>query len=222
MDELCPAVITAYLRSLLPERDTLLFSLEREASESDTYAPIIEPEVAQLLRLLVRLVRPRRVLELGSAIGYSAIVMAREMQGGELITVERYDKAFERTLVNVRKSGLSHIIRPLCEEAESVLSWIDGPFDLIFLDSAKGQYLAFLEDLKRLLAPGGLLISDDVLYKGEVAGASPMEKRKATLVSRLHAYLTALRDAPELLTSVLPIGNGVALSYKKPAETGND
>ncbi len=217
MDALISPFLTKYLQSLLPLRDALLSDLEREAAESDTYAPIIGPEVAQLLRLLVRLVRPHRVLELGSAIGYSAIVMAREMQGGELITVERYDKAFERTLKNIDRAGLSHIIRPLCEEAETVLSWIDGPFDLIFLDCAKGQYLSFLPALKRLLSDGGLLISDDVLYKGEVSGCVPTEKRKATLVARLDLYLSALYAAPELETTVLPLGDGVALSQKRPA-----
>lgn len=219
MDELISPSLTKYLQALLPMRDALLSELEREAALDATYAPIIGPEVAQLLRFLVRLVRPRRVLELGSAIGYSAIVMAREMEGGELITVERYDKAFERTLENVRRAGLTHIIRPLFEEAETVLSWIDGPFDLIFLDCAKGQYLSYLPALRGLLSEGGVLISDDVLYKGEVAGIRATEKRKATLVARLDAYLTALFSVPELQTTVLPIGDGVALSYKMNGRT---
>lgn len=203
-----------YLRSLVPERDSFLASLEKEAENTLTYAPIIEPEVANLLTFLIKLCRPKRILELGSAIGYSAIVMARAMEDGELITVERYDKMYERTINNVKKANLSHIIKPVFDEAYNALSWLDGPFDMIFLDAAKGQYLEFLPDCLRLLSDGGLLISDDVLYKGEVSSQEETEKRKATLVNRLNLYLEHISNSPLLSTTVLPIGNGVALSVK--------
>ncbi len=203
-----------YLRSLVPERDSFLASLEKEAENTLTYAPIIEPEVANLLTFLIKLCRPKRILELGSAIGYSAIVMARAMEDGELITVERYDKMYERTINNVKKANLSHIIKPVFDEAYNALSWLDGPFDMIFLDAAKGQYLEFLPDCLRLLSDGGLLVSDDVLYKGEVSSQEETEKRKVTLVNRLNLYLEHISNTPTLSTTILPIGNGVALSVK--------
>lgn len=215
MEKIVPEYIEEYLRSLLPERDSFLSELEREAADTETYAPIIEPEVAQLLTTLIKIKRPKRILELGTAVGYSSIVMARAMDGGEIITVERYDKMYERAISNIKKAGLSHIIRPVFDEAANALSWLDPGFDMIFSDAAKGQYLEFLPDFLRLLNPGGILISDDVLYKGEVTDFVDTEKRKVTIVKRLKDYLKVISDCPYLTTSVLPIGNGVAISYKE-------
>ncbi len=215
MEKIVPTYLEEYLRSLLPERDAFLSSLEKEAADTETYAPIIEPEVANLLRVLIRITKPKRILELGTAIGYSSICMAKAMEEGEIITVERYSAAYERAVSNIKKAGLSHIIKPVLEEASSVLNWLDPPFDMIFLDAAKGQYLEFLPDSLRLLKKGGLLISDDVLYKGEVTDAVSTEKRKVTLVNRLGKYLEYISDSKELSTTVLPIGNGVAISVKE-------
>lgn len=207
--------IEPYLRSLLPERDELLSALEREAADTATYAPIIVPEIAQLLRVLCRLVRPRRILELGTAIGYSAIVMAEASPDAEVITVERYDAMYERALANIRRAGLEKRVRPVLDEVANALSWLEGPFDLIFLDAAKGQYGAFFPDCLRLLSPHGVIVSDDVLYKGEVSGDADIEKRKETLVERLDTFLCDISRRDDLLTAVLPIGSGVALTVPK-------
>ena len=215
MDKIVPEYMEEYLRCLLPERDAFLSSLEKEAADTETYAPIIEPEVANLLTVLIKITKPKRILELGTAIGYSSIVMARAMGEGELITVERYAVAYERAVSNIKKAGLSHIIKPVLEEASSVLNWIDPPFDMIFMDAAKGQYQDWLPDCLRLLKKGGILISDDVLYKGEVTDAVSTEKRKVTLVNRLNKYLEHISDAEGLSTTVIPIGNGVAITLKE-------
>lgn len=215
MEKIVHPYVEEYLRELIPPRDAFLSNLEREAADTETYAPIIEPEVAALLTTLIKIHRPKRILELGTAIGYSAIVMTRAMGDGEIITVERYDKMYERAICNIKAAGLSHIIKPVLDEAENALTWLDGGFDMIFLDSAKGQYLEFLPDCMRLLKTGGVLISDDVLYNGEVTGSVDTEKRKVTIVKRLRDYLKFISEADFLSTSVIPIGNGVAISYKE-------
>ncbi|MDP4133104.1 MAG: O-methyltransferase [Bacillota bacterium] len=216
MDTIVPSYLEEYLRSLLPQRDELLASLEKEAADTNTYAPIIEPEVAQLLRTLVMLKKPKRILELGTSIGYSAIVMAQYMdEDGELITVERYSNAASRAGENIKKAHLENIIKVVEEEAVTALSWLDGCFDMIFLDAAKGQYSEFLPYCLKLLKPGGIIVSDDVLYKGEVTDAIDTEKRKVTIVKRMNEYLKLISGLDGLTTSVLPIGNGVAISVKE-------
>ena len=215
MEKIVPSYIEEYLRELIPQRDEFLSLLEAEAADTATYAPIIEPEVANLLSVLIKIHRPQRILELGSAIGYSAIVMAKAMGEGEIVTVERYDRMYERAIGNIRRAGLSRVIKPVLDEAENALTWLDGGFDMIFLDSAKGQYLEFLPECMRLLKVGGILVSDDVLYKGEVTDEVGTEKRKVTIVKRLREYLKFISDCDFLRTSVLPIGNGVAISYKE-------
>ena len=141
--------------------------------------------------------------------------MAKAMGEGEIITVERYDKMYERAIENIKKAGVSHIVKPVLDEAVNALSWLDPSFDIIFLDSAKGQYLEFLPACLSLLKKGGILISDDVLYKGEVTDAVETEKRKSTLVERLNKYLSHISNTDELTTTILPIGNGVAISVKE-------
>lgn len=215
MEKIVPSYIEEYLRELIPQRDEFLSLLEAEAADTATYAPIIEPEVANLLSVLIKIHRPKRILELGTAIGYSAIVMAKAMGEGEIVTVERYDRMYERAIENIRRAGLSRVIKPVLDEAENALTWLDGGFDMIFLDSAKGQYLEFLPECMRLLKVGGILVSDDVLYKGEVTDEVGTEKRKVTIVKRLREYLKFISDCDFLRTSVLPIGNGVAISYKE-------
>ncbi len=215
MEKIVPSYIEEYLRELIPQRDEFLSLLEAEAADTATYAPIIEPEVANLLSVLIKIHRPKRILELGTAIGYSAIVMAKAMGEGEIVTVERYDRMYERAIGNIRRAGLSRVIKPVLDEAENALTWLDGGFDMIFLDSAKGQYLEFLPECMRLLKVGGILVSDDVLYKGEVTDEVGTEKRKVTIVKRLREYLKFISDCDFLRTSVLPIGNGVAISYKE-------
>lgn len=151
MEKIVPSYIEEYLRELIPQRDEFLSLLEAEAADTATYAPIIEPEVANLLSVLIKIHRPKRILELGTAIGYSAIVMAKAMGEGEIVTVERYDRMYERAIGNIRRAGLSRVIKPVLDEAENALTWLDGGFDMIFLDSAKGQYLEFLPECMRLL-----------------------------------------------------------------------
>ena len=132
----------------------------------------------------------------------------------EIITVERYKKHADIAVDNVFEAGYEKKIRVIEGEAAEVLRWLDGGFDFIFLDAAKGQYIEFLPDIIRLLNKGGVLLSDNILYKGMVEDEDKVERRKITIVKRLRMYLEEIMQNPVFTTSIIPIGDGVALSVK--------
>lgn len=205
-----------FLESLIPKRSEFLTELREKSAREESYAPIIEPQAEQLLITMLAACKPRRVLEIGTAVGYSAVLMAENLpENSEIITVERYKKHAEIAVDNVFAVGREKQIRVIEGEAAEVLSWLDGEFDFIFLDAAKGQYLQFLPDILRLLKSGGILFSDDILYKGMVEDDDAVVRRKITIVKRLRAYLEAIMNHPMLTTAVIPIGDGVAISVKK-------
>ncbi|MBO5364169.1 MAG: O-methyltransferase [Clostridia bacterium] len=186
--------------------------LEAFAKEYDV--PISQPETMKLLEVLIRLGRIETVLEIGCAIGYSAIGMA--MAGAkEITTVEISDDAARVAQENFQKAGLSDKITLHHGDAKEVLPTLNGQYDMVFLDAAKAQYGNFFPHCLRLLKPGGLLVSDNVLYKGMTATDELVQHRKITIVKRLRQYLEMLSAMPELETSVLPVGDGVALSFLK-------
>lgn len=208
--------ITDYLRGLLPMQEVHLEALRREAGKEETYVPVVQPEVAQWLRVMCQILKPKRILEVGTAIGYSAMVMAEASPTLQrLTTIERYEKAFQRAKENIQKSPVGEKIELLFGDAAALLPKLTEPYDLIFLDAAKAQYPAFLPECLRLLNPGGVLISDNVLYKGMVANRALLIRRKITIVKRIKRYLSEISNHPLLETSIIPIGDGVALSYKK-------
>jgi len=207
--------ITKYLRDLLPKREPLLADLEIETAKEESYVPIAEPETAQFIRVLLDIHKPRKILEIGTGCAYSSIVMARH-SGADIKTIERYDKVYERAVKNIEKAGLSDKIEPLLGDAMDILQEMNGEeYDMVFLDAAKGQYINFLPHILRNLKVGGLLISDNVLYKGMVCERSLFVRRKVTIIKRLRMYLEKISDMEEFDTSIIPIGDGVALSYKK-------
>lgn len=206
-------LINHYIRNTLRHREGLLSDLEQYANEH--HVPIITPEVAQLLIVLGRIIRPERILEIGTAIGYSSILLAGVLAtGGRIDTIERQEEMLLRAKENIKKAGLEHTISVIAGEAEEVLKCLDKQYDMIFLDAAKGQYPEFLPECLRMLKNGGLLVSDNVLYKGMIANDDLVVRRKRTIVNRMRTYLDSLCGNPALDTSILPVGDGVALSYK--------
>ncbi len=205
-----------YLYSLLPERSAFLKDLRRVSALSESYAPIISRDTEQLLVTLLAAKRPSRVLEVGTAVGYSAILMADNLPpDSRIITVERYKKHAEIAVDNIFRVGYQEKIRVIEGEAAEVLTWLDGGFDFIFLDAAKAQYIEFLPELMRLLNKGGLLVSDDVLFHGMTGDDGNVVRRKITIVKRLRMYLDKITHDPALETALIPIGDGVAVSVKK-------
>ena len=205
--------INEYIRNTLRDSEGLLKELEQFAKEN--HVPIVTPEVARLLIVLGRLVKPVRILEVGTAIGYSSILLAGILEpGGRIDTIERQDEMLIKARENIKKAGLENTISIIAGDAEEVLRCLDKQYDMVFLDAAKGQYPEFLPECLRMLKKGGLLVSDNVLYKGMVANEELVVRRKKTIVNRMRTYLDSLCTDPNLDTSILPVGDGVALSYK--------
>lgn len=205
-----------FLKELIPDRGPFLSELRKKSAMEESYAPIVQKETEQLIVTLLKLIKPARVLEVGTAVGYSAILMADNLpDDSTIITIERYKKHADIAVDNVFSAGYEKKIRVIEGEAAEVLRWLDGGFDFIFLDAAKGQYIEFLPDILRLLNSGGVLLSDNILYHGMIEDEEKIERRKITIVKRLHMYLEEIMKNEALTTSIIPIGDGVALSVKK-------
>ena len=204
--------IIRYLRDLLPKKEGLLGELEDFAKEYSV--PISQPETMRLLEVLIRIGRIKSVLEVGCAIGYSAICMINA--GCEKIdTIELSADAARVAKENFKKAGMEDKINLHFGDAKDVLPQMEGEYDMIFMDAAKAQYQEFFPNCMRLLKSGGVLVSDNVLYKGMTATDELVVRRKITIVKRLRKYLEMISSIPELETTILPIGDGVAISYKK-------
>lgn len=212
--------VTAYIRERSGQRDELLLGLERYAKENRI--PIAEPETARLLSVLTKLLKPSRILEVGCAIGYSSIIMARAMaEGGRLLTIEYDPEMAARARENIKEAGLDGAVDIAEADAKDYLAYIDEDesFDMIFLDGPKAHYVYMLDDAVRLLRKGGLLISDNILFKGMTADDAHFARRKVTIVNRLRDYIDTLTRHPQLETALLSQGDGVALSVKTVSDT---
>ena len=183
--------INDYIRKTIKRNEGILSELEGIAEEQ--HIPIIQPEVAQFLLILGRIQKPRRILEVGTAIGYSAILLSEVLEpGGKIDTIERYELMADMAKENIKRAGKEDIINVIVGDASEVLQCLDKKYDMIFLDAAKGQYPEFLPECMRMLNSGGLLVSDNVLYKGMVANDELVVRRKKTIVKRMRAYLDSI------------------------------
>ena len=206
--------IVSYINSLEKENSPVLEEIEKEARKDGV--PIIRKEMESFLRVMLSIKKPMRILELGTAVGYSAILMSEYInEKGQIITIENYDKRIPVAKNNFIRAGVIDKITLIEGDAADVLKTLDGPYDFIFMDAAKGQYIHFLPDVIRLLATGGVLISDNVLQDGEVLDSKyVVERRNRTIHSRMREYLYTLKNHEQLETSIIPLGDGVALSVK--------
>jgi len=210
---ICYDYINDYIRKTIRKSSGILSELEEFAGKN--HIPIVQPEVARLITVLGRIQKPERILEVGTAIGYSAILLSEIIRpGGKIDTIDRYELMLEYAKENIKKAGKEHIINVISGEALDVLKCLDKKYDMIFLDAAKGQYMEFLPECLRMLNPGGLIISDNILYKGMVANDDLVVRRKKTIVKRMRTYLDYICNNEQLDTCIIPIGDGVAVSYK--------
>lgn len=213
MGNINKSYIEDYIRELLPNNGELLSSMEDYALENNV--PIVHPEVAQFLKVLIRMNKPKRLLEVGTAIGYSALIMASCMEDGSILTIERNEEMINVAKENIAKSQFKGNIHILEGDAEEVLKNLEGKFDFIFLDAAKGHYRDFFSIFIEKLNPGGIVVSDNILFKGMIATDDLVVRRKKTIVKRMRDYLEYISNEESLETTVIPIGDGVAISYKK-------
>lgn len=206
---------TAFINSLDRGNTELLNQIEKKAKEA--CVPIIRQEMQSFLKTLLAAKKPKAVLEVGTAVGFSALLMCEYGPADmALTTIEKYEKRIPVAKENFRRAGRESQITFLEGDAAEILKELEGSFDFIFMDAAKGQYIHFLPDVLRLLEPGGLLISDNVLQDGDIMESRfAVERRNRTIHSRMREYLYTLTHHPELVTSVLPLGDGVTLSVKE-------
>lgn len=195
--------------------ETILRSLEEEGHREKV--PIASREVAQFLKFMVGLTRAENILEIGTAIGYSTIWLAWDLKNreGQVTTIEIQPERMEKAKSNLAKAGLEDKINFILGDAKEILSNLEGSYDYIFLDSAKGQYINLLPECLRLLREGGLIITDNVHFRGMVEGQTPLNPRFKTIVRRLRDYLDVISEHPKLTTTIVSLGDGLALSYKK-------
>ena len=207
--------ITEYLHSLEISRGELLDTIEKKAIEDGV--PIIRSETAALLRSLTAALRPENILEIGTAVGYSALQMCQVMpEKCHITTIEKYEKRIPEAKENFRKAGEESRITFLEGDADMWLKELKGKqFDLVFMDAAKGQYLNWLPLLLDLMPVGAVLISDNVLQDGDVVQSRfAVQRRNRTIHSRMREYLYELKHMEEFETAVIPIGDGVTISTR--------
>lgn len=207
--------ITDYINSLDRGHGKLCDRIAREARAA--FVPIIRRETANLLQTTIAATRPIRILEVGTAVGYSALLMAQVMpEGAHITTIEKYEPRIPLAREHFREAGMEERITLIEGDAEDVLKQLDGPFDFIFMDAAKGQYIHWLPRILELMDDGALLFSDNVLQDGDIIESRfAVERRNRTIHSRMREYLYTLTHSDALQTSIIPIGDGVALSVKK-------
>ncbi len=214
-DAIVQPYITEYLRNTLKERDGIYKEMEAYAKEKDV--PIVQPETSKFIETLCMIKKPKKILEVGCAIGYSAIVMANSSPKSQITTIEFDKQIAEVARENIKKAGLSNRINVIYADARDYIPYLDTDeeYDLIFLDGPKAHYINMLDDSMRLLKKGGILMCDNILYKGMTADDSHIIKRKITIVKRLRKLLDELTHRDDMETSILTVGDGVTISIKK-------
>lgn len=207
--------MSAFIDSM--DRGNTPFLNEIEKYAKETQVPIIRKSMQGLLKFLLVYAKPKNILEVGTAIGFSALLMSEYApRDCHITTIEKYEKRIPMAEENFRRAGKEESITLLKGDATEILQKLQGSYDMIFLDAAKGQYIHFLPDILRLLSPGGLLISDNVLQDGDIIESRfAVTRRNRTIHARMREYLYELKHHPGLETVILPVGDGVTLSTKR-------
>ena len=210
--------MVTFINSLDEGHTEFLEQLEKEAREDAV--PIVRREMQSFLKFLMVAARPKRILEVGTAVGFSALLMCEyNPEPCQIITIENYEKRIPIARDNFKKAGKEEQIELLEGDAAEILPTLTEPFDFIFMDAAKGQYIHYMPEAVRLLSDGGILMSDNVLQDGDIIESRfAVERRNRTIHSRMRDYLYELKHSDVLETSIIPLGDGVALSIKKKKE----
>lgn len=214
--------LASYINSLDTGNTEILDTIEREAVAD--HVPIVRKEMQTFLKVLLALKKPARILEVGTAVGFSAILMAEyDPVRAQITTIENYQKRIPIARENFIRAGKESQITLLAGDATEVLKTLEEPFDFIFMDAAKGQYIHFLPEILRLLAPDGVLVSDNVLQDGDIIESRfVVTRRNRTIHKRMREYLYELTHQGELVTTVLPVGDGITVSTRRAEPAGKD
>lgn len=214
MSNIVNDAVEEYIRKTLKPSEGLLNELEVFAKEHEV--PIIHKEVSDMLKVILDVKKPKRILEFGCAIGYSSIFFAKTLnEDVEIITTERNPIMITRAKENIKRAGLEDKITLLEGDAMESVENLEGNFDMVFIDAAKGHYQKFYDAVIDRVNPGGIIVSDNILYKGMIASDEFVIRRKITIVKRMRKYLDYICSLDNVDTSIIPIGDGVAISYLK-------
>ena len=210
--------MTVFIDSMDTPNTEFLNQLEKYSKE--TNVPIIRPSMQSFLKLLLAVKQPKKILEVGTAIGFSALLMSEYgPEDCHITTIEKYQKRIPLAKENFIKAQNADKITLLEGVATDILKELEGTYDFIFMDAAKGQYIHFLPDILRLLSDGGMLVSDNVLQDGDIIESRfAVTRRNRTIHGRMRDYLYEVKHHPNLVTSILPVGDGVTVSVKKEME----
>ncbi|MBP3339003.1 MAG: O-methyltransferase [Lachnospiraceae bacterium] len=207
--------IVSYIHSLEKSNSVVLNEIEKEAIA--TYVPIIRKEMESFLRVMLTIKQPKRILELGTAIGYSAILMSEYMPKECVIdTIENYEKRIPIAKANFERAGVSNRINLYEGDAMEIMPTLKHKYDFVFMDAAKAQYIYFLPLLKDLMEDGAILITDNVLQDGDIIESRfGVTRRNRTIHSRMREYMYEIKNSKDFETTIVPIGDGITLSVKK-------
>ncbi|MFQ3542684.1 O-methyltransferase [Halobacillus rhizosphaerae] len=208
-----------YLESLVSKSAPDVHQMEKYAEENGV--PIMEPLGIHFLMQMVRIKQPKRILEVGTAIGYSALRMLEAYPDCHIVSIERDEVRYKEALENVKKFGDEGKIQIILGDALEVQQQVkkEGPYDLLFIDAAKGKYEEFFKLYSPLVTENGLIISDNVLFKGYVAAPDQASARMAKLAGKIRNFNQKLMEHPDFSTTIVPIGDGVALTVRNSSST---
>ena len=206
--------IISYINSLSTEDTPFLTELEKWALKERV--PIIRKETQSFLKMLLAMKQPEHILEIGTAVGFSSLMMSECVsENCTITTIENYEKRIPIARDNFVRAGKDHQITLLEGDAMEVLKGLTGPYDFVFLDAAKAQYIYYLPELLRIMPEGAVLVSDNVLQDGDIIESHyAVERRNRTIYKRMREYLYELKHNEHLMTSIVPIGDGATLSVK--------
>ena len=206
--------MTTFINSLDPGNPEYLDRLEEEAIAD--FVPIIRKDMQAFLKFMMRLCKPRKILEGGTAVGFSSLLMSEYAPEAHITTIENYEKRIPIARDNIAKAGKSASIDLIPGDATEILPTLTDTYDFIFMDAAKGQYINFLPEIMRLLSKGGILVSDNVLQDGDIIESRfAVVRRDRTIHTRMREYLYTLKHMEGVSTVILPVGDGITVTVKE-------
>lgn len=203
--------IAVFLESLETGEKEYLEEIETKALRE--HIPIIRKSTQSFLKVLLELKQPKNILEIGTAVGFSSLLMSEYAKDAKITTIENYDKRIPIALENIKRAGKADRITLIPKDAAIALKELKGPYDFVFLDGAKAQYIHYLDDILKIMEEGGLLITDNVLQDGEVLESRySIRRRDRTIHARMREYLYEIKHRDNLMTTINPVGDGVSVS----------
>ncbi|CEI83844.1 MULTISPECIES: O-methyltransferase [Oceanobacillus] len=208
--------IESYLENLLPASSGAADVLEKYAEIN--HVPIINRSSMHMINLILKMKQPEKILEVGTAIGYSALRMLEGASKANIVTIEKDANRYQEAITNIKEQKRDNQIEVIFGDAAEVMQELAEKklqYDVIFIDAAKGQYQVYFDLADKMLMPGGVLITDNVLFRGMVFSNEEVPKKYKTLVRKLRSYNEMLVNHPDYHTSIIPMDDGVSISYKK-------